>query len=130
MEDNITAKRDELLLKGLKFEINGEEEKAIKQYQLAAELGSIEAKFSIAWIYLRKLLVQKSDTILATKSYEHFCSLYANAPIKSIDGLFLLWLNTRNSPLDTQILQFIADKADNGDAYAQKRLQQIKEILK
>lgn len=130
MEDNITVKKDELLSKGLEFEANGEEEKAIKQYLLAAELGSIEARFNIARLYLRKSLLEKSNQIWATKSYEHFCSLYANAPMQSIDGLFLLWQNNRNNSLGTSTLQFITDKANSGDEYAQKQLQKIKEILK
>lgn len=130
MEDNITVKKDELLSKGLEFEANGEEEKAIEQYQLAYQLGSIEARFNIARLYLRKSLLHKSDQILAVKSYEHFCNIYQNVPIQSIRGLFLLWQNNRNNSLGTSILQFITDKANSGDEYAQQQLQKIKEILK
>ncbi len=129
MEDNITARKDEALLKGLKFEIEGADEKAIKEYQLAGKLGSAEANFNIARIYLRKSWLEKENKALGIQAYEQFCNLYRNAPMRSIDGLALLWLNNRNTILDTEILQFIANKANDGDKYAQEQFKKIKENL-
>lgn len=128
MEDKITRQRDNLLLEAQRSEFRGEEEKAIKKYTEAYDLGAIEAGYMIAWIYLRIAVIKKS-VIAAHQSYEWFKKIYQQVPQKSIDGIVLLWQWYRGTSLDTTILQFMNIVAKQGDKYAQLQLKNIQEKL-